>query len=170
MKILGVDPGLRATGYGAIKVENGIIRLMESGYIKTTPNLKRPERLFKLYSEFSNVLNRTLPDFVIIEHVFSLVRYPKAGITLGQVLGILYLTICERRIRYLDLTPKEIKNAITGYGDAKKDQIKRAVLAILGLDQLNSFHASDALAAAVAGFFRITRGLKGDKVSLRSAY
>ncbi|MCX7858038.1 MAG: crossover junction endodeoxyribonuclease RuvC [Deltaproteobacteria bacterium] len=157
--ILGVDPGLRTTGYGAIRVENGSFSLIESGYIKTNSDLDTARRLGSLHKEFSHILQKINPDLVGIENVFSLIRYPRAGIVLGQVLGVLYISVFQKNIAYIDLTPKEVKNALVGYGNAKKVQIKKAVMKIMEQNKVKSSHASDAIAAAIAAYYRIKRNI-----------
>ncbi len=168
--ILGIDPGLRSTGYGAVRCENSTFRLIESGFIETSGKMNMALRLGQLHTELNRILKRTSPDYVCVENVFSLVRYPKAAILLGQVMGIVYLTLFQKKIDYLEITPKEIKNAVVGYGNANKGQIKKAVMRILGLERMASSHASDAIAAALAAFYRIKRSEPYDKISERSAF
>jgi crossover junction endodeoxyribonuclease RuvC len=153
--VLGVDPGLSSTGYGAILIKNSSFDVIEKGYIKTNPTSDKAKRLGELYLKFEELLMRIKPDLVAVENAFSLLRYPKAGIILGEVLGVIYLSIFQKNVAYLDMTPREIKNAIVGYGNAPKEQIRKAVKRILGISKIPSSHASDAIAAAIAGFYRL---------------
>ncbi|HPP06034.1 MAG TPA: crossover junction endodeoxyribonuclease RuvC, partial [Syntrophorhabdaceae bacterium] len=92
-----------------------------------------------------------------IENVFSLVRYPKAGILLGCVLGVIYVIASNNNIRLMEVTPKEVKNSLIGYGNADKKQIKKMVQHIFNVEQIKSFHAADALAIALTAFYRMKK-------------
>jgi crossover junction endodeoxyribonuclease RuvC len=91
---------------------------------------------------------------IAIENVFSLVRYPKAGILLGGVLGIIYLSVSQNNVSMIEITPREVKNSLTGHGGASKYQIKEAIKNVLNMTGVKSFHATDALAVALAAFYR----------------
>jgi crossover junction endodeoxyribonuclease RuvC len=100
-------------------------------------------------------LIRTIqPNLIAIENVFSLVRYPKAGILLGGVLGVIFVSAQQNNIALNEISPKEAKNALVGFGNANKSQIKNAVQKLLGINDVKSFHASDALAVALTAFYR----------------
>ena len=117
------------------------------------------QRLFQIYSDISLLIKTLEPDLVAVENIFSLVRYPKAGILLGGVMGIIYLTIVQNGLTLAEISPKEIKNALVGYGSADKKQVRNTVQALLKVDGIASFHAADALAVALTAFYRSdTRG------------
>ncbi|HOE19008.1 MAG TPA: crossover junction endodeoxyribonuclease RuvC [Syntrophorhabdaceae bacterium] len=161
MVILGIDPGLAHTGFGAVKFSGKKRSLLACGYIKTSPGETVARRLFQIHSDMGKLVKKVKPDFVAIENIFSLVRYPKAGILLGGVLGVIYITVQQSNIAVVEMTPKEIKNSLVGYGSARKMQVKQAVQSLLGVDDIRSFHAADALAVALAAFYRNTTGGKG---------
>ncbi|MDD5008979.1 MAG: crossover junction endodeoxyribonuclease RuvC [Syntrophorhabdaceae bacterium] len=161
MVILGIDPGLAHTGFGAVRFDGKKQSLLACGYIKTPPGEAVARRLFQIHTDMSRLVQKIKPDFVAIENIFSLVRYPKAGILLGGVLGVIYLTVQQNNIRMIEITPKEIKNSLVGYGGAGKAQIKKAVQTLLKIDDIRSFHAADALAVALAAFYRNVAGVKG---------
>lgn len=94
------------------------------------------------------------PEIVAVENVFSLVRYPKAGILLGGVIGVIYLSVFQKNVRVIEVAPREVKSALAGYGAATKVQIREATKSALGLTGLKSFHAADALAVALTVFYR----------------
>jgi len=160
MVILGIDPGLAHTGFGAVKFSGKKRSLLACGYIKTPPGEAVSRRLFQIHTDMGKLVEKIKPDFVAVENIFSLVRYPKAGILLGGVLGVLYVTVQQNNIEVVEITPKEIKNSLVGYGSAGKAQVKKAVQALLGVDDIRSFHAADALAVALAAFYRNTAGVK----------
>jgi crossover junction endodeoxyribonuclease RuvC len=89
------------------------------------------------------------------------VRYPKAGILLGEVLGIIYLSAHQHGVPILEITPKEIKNALIGSGSATKAQIKSATGRILGIKEFSSLHAADAVAVALTAWYR--KGYAGSR-------
>jgi crossover junction endodeoxyribonuclease RuvC len=154
MIILGIDPGLASTGFGAITCDNITPSLFKCGYIKTSPREHISSRLFQIHSDISHLIKTLKPDLVAIENIFSLVRYPKAGILLGEVLGIIYLSVSQNNVSMVEITPREIKNALIGYGSANKRQIKEMIQKLLKINNVSSFHAADALAVALTAFYR----------------
>ena len=111
-------------------------------------------RLFSIYSDLNHLVGALKPDLVAVENVFSLVKYPRAGIVLGGVVGIIYLCVFQNNLTLKEITPKEVKNALVGYGSADKSQVKRTVQAALKVDGIKSFHAADALAVALTAWYR----------------
>lgn len=160
MIILGIDPGLASTGFGAILCDGKAPSIIKCGYIKTFTDNTVASRLFQIHNDMEQLINTIKPGLVAIENVFSLVRYPKAGILLGGVLGALYVTIQRHGIGMTEISTKEVKNALVGFGSANKDQIKTAVKKLLGVDDIKSFHAADALAVALTAYYRNKIGSK----------
>lgn len=154
MIILGIDPGLNSTGFGAIQCDNVIPSAIRYGHIKTSPKEHISNRLFQIHEDINNLINSLQPDLVAVENAFSLVRYPRAGILLGGVLGIIYLSVFQHNISMIEITPREVKNSLAGYGAADKYQMKATIKKLLRLADIKSFHASDALAVALAAFYR----------------
>ena len=154
MIILGLDPGLASTGFGAILCGERSPVLRAAGHIATSPKDDITRRLCHLYQDVNQLITRVRPELVAIENVFSLVRYPKAGIVLGEVLGVIYLSACQHALPILEITPKEVKNALVGSGSAGKKQIKSATRRILGIEELSSPHAADAVAVALTAYYR----------------
>ncbi|MEW6066986.1 MAG: crossover junction endodeoxyribonuclease RuvC [Nitrospirota bacterium] len=154
MIILGIDPGLANTGFGAIRYDKATPSLLKCGYIKTSPREHISNRLFQIHSDINNLIHALQPDLIAIENVFSLVRYPKAGILLGGVLGIIYLSVFRNNIPMVEITPKEVKNSLVGHGGADKYQVKETIKKLLKITDVKSFHASDALAIALTAFYR----------------
>ncbi|MFH0933106.1 MAG: crossover junction endodeoxyribonuclease RuvC [Nitrospirota bacterium] len=154
MIILGIDPGLASTGFGAIKCDKTTPSILKCGYIKTSPGDHVSSRLFQIHSDIDHLIRTLHPDLIAIENVFSLVRYPKAGILLGGVLGIIYLSVFQNNISMIEITPKEVKNSLVGYGGANKYQVKETIKKLLKITDVKSFHASDALAVALTAFYR----------------
>jgi crossover junction endodeoxyribonuclease RuvC len=154
MIILGIDPGLASTGFGAIRCDKVTPSIVKCGYIKTSAKEPVSNRLFQIYSDINQLIRSLNPDLIAIENIFSLVRYPKAGILLGGVLGIIYLSVSQNNVSMIEITPKEVKNSLTGYGGANKYQVRDAIKNLLKMTDVKSFHATDALAIALTAFYR----------------
>jgi len=157
MIILGIDPGLVSTGFGAIRCDKATPSILKSGYIKTSPKEHISNRLFQIHSDINHLICTLQPDLIAIEDVFSLVRYPKAGILLGGVLGIIYLSVFQNNVSMIEITPKEVKNSLVGHGGANKYQVKETIKKLLKISDIKSLHASDALAIALTAFYRKTQ-------------
>src|SRR3989304_2726657 len=127
MIILGIDPGLASTGFGAVRCDKATPSIVKCGYIKTSAKEPISNRLFQIYSDINQLIRSINPNLIAIENVFSLVRYPKAGILLGGVLGIIYLSVSQNNVSMIEITPKEVKNSLTGYGGANKYQVREAI-------------------------------------------
>ena len=160
MIILGIDPGLTTTGFGGILCKSASPSLLTCGSIKTAPRDHMSKRLFQIHTDINTLIHSLRPDLVAVENAFSLVRYPRAGILLGGVLGIIYLSVFSHKVSLVELTPREIKKSLAGFGGAGKVQMRSAVQRLLNVDDIRSSHASDALAAALTAYFRQRIGKK----------
>ena len=158
MIILGIDPGLASTGFGAVRFDRTIPSLLKCGYIRTSPREHVSGRLFQIHSDIDHLINSLHPDLIAVENVFSLVKYPKAGLLLGGVLGIIYLAVFQNSVSMIEITPREIKSSLVGYGGAGKYQVKESIKKVLRITDVKTFHASDALAVALTAFYRKTSG------------
>jgi crossover junction endodeoxyribonuclease RuvC len=156
MVILGIDPGLATTGFGAIQISKSVPAVLKYGHIKTSPKEHIADRLFQIHTDIEELIHTLHPEVIAVENVFSLVRYPKAGILLGAVLGIIYLSVFQHNLSMTEITPKEVKSSLAGYGSADKYQVKAAVKNLLKIGELKSLHASDALAIALTAYYRKT--------------
>ncbi|MBF0100536.1 MAG: crossover junction endodeoxyribonuclease RuvC [Desulfobacterales bacterium] len=155
IKVLGIDPGLAATGI-AFVVGKGIhIDGYSYGTICTSKELTIPNRLSYIYTEISELLLSEIPDIMVVEDVFSLPHYPKSGILLGQVIGVILLSASQKHIPIKQIPVREVKQVLTGYGNASKIQIERTVCHILNhYPSIRPYHASDAMALAITGLYR----------------
>lgn len=155
MIILGIDPGLASTGFGAIDCSGGTPALLRCGYIKTSSTIHISGRLYQIYLDVGKLIDSIKPDLVAVENVaYSLARYPRAGIMLGSVLGVLYLIVEQNHIPLAEVAPKEIKNSLAAYGSANKKQLRSAVQKALSIHEKTSFHAADALGVALTVYYR----------------
>lgn len=144
MRILGIDPGLSATGYGVL--EDGIP--VEYGTVTTSTNVSLPERLRQLGTDLRRVVRRTRPESCALETLFFKAGGARSVIRSAEARGTIIYTLACAGVAVTELTPATIKLAVTGSGRASKGQMNYMVKALLGLDERVPEHAADALAAA----------------------
>lgn len=156
MRVLGIDPGLRITGYGCIVhtpdrpeiIEAGVIRL-----VSPTDTESRPvsDRLAELDTDLCALLDRVTPEVVAVEGLFAHYKHPATAIAMGHARGVILLAIRRRNLRLMELKPLEVKRSVTGHGQAKKDQMQAAIQTLFGLAAPPKPHdVADALAIALA--------------------
>jgi crossover junction endodeoxyribonuclease RuvC len=155
IKIIGVDPGLAATGIGIVRGAGLKVSSCSYGSIYTSAASPLPDRLDLLYSRLLDTLYAESPDLMIMEEAFSLSKQPKSGITLGQVTGVLSLASSRAGVPVALIAVREAKRVLTGSGSASKAQLEKAVRHALGLTEpIRPYHASDAVAFALIGMYR----------------
>ena len=153
--IIGIDPGLAATGVGIIRGNGRHIAGYSFGSINTPKSNSLPNRLDQIYSRLLQTLNAEKPELMVVEDVFSLTKYPKSGITLGQVSGVVLLAGCQAGVSSVEVPVREAKQVLTGNGNASKIQLEAAVRQRLNHQAaIRPYHASDALGLALIGFYR----------------
>lgn len=150
MKVLGVDPGTAATGYGVvIRKDGGAVSLVECGVIRTSANVELPVRLREIHAGLAEVLERHQPDVVAVESVFY-GRNVRTTVILGHARGVVLLAAAERELEVADYSPAEIKNAIVGTGRGTKEQVQFMVKQLLRLkDVPKPADAADGVAVAL---------------------
>jgi crossover junction endodeoxyribonuclease RuvC len=155
LKVIGIDPGLAETGFGVVQGSASRIRDYTFGTIRTSKAETLPDRLHHIFSELGSILNSEKPDLMIIEDIFSLKQYPKSGIALGKVSGVILLAGSQRGVQAVEVPVREVKRILTGSGSASKSQMERVVRHLLKRDKpITPSHASDAMALALVGVFR----------------
>jgi len=155
IKIIGIDPGLSATGIGIVRGIGSTIKGYSFGSINTSKNNSLPDRLDHIYSKLLQILKDENPDVMVMEDVFSLGKYPKSGITLGQVSGVVMLAGHRTGVSSMAVPVREAKQVLTGSGNARKQQLEEAVRHRLQHPTpIRPFHASDALGLALIGLYR----------------
>ena len=155
IKIIGIDPGLSATGIGIVRGIGSTIKGYSFGSINTSKNNSLPDRLDHIYSKLLQILKDENPDVMVVEDVFSLGKYPKSGITLGQVSGVVMLAGHRTGVSSMAVPVREAKQVLTGSGNARKQQLEEAVRHRLQHPTpIRPFHASDALGLALIGLYR----------------
>ena len=155
MIVLGIDPGLAATGYGVVRKTGNNFECLDYGCATTKPGEAPPARLKALHEAISSVIDQWNPELVVMEDVFAKAAAPSAAISIGQVRGVLLLAAVNHGCPVTGLAPRTVKAAVTGSGTADKSQIERTLRRTLGLSkEIKPDHAADALAIAYVGALR----------------
>jgi crossover junction endodeoxyribonuclease RuvC len=148
MRILGIDPGSRITGFGVIEQVGFHVEYVSCGVIKSTPDFTLPDKLKEIYDGICEVIEGYQPDFAAIENVF-VAKNPNSALKLGQARGVLMLAARQYQIDLSEYSAKTVKQAVIGHGQAGKQQVQQAVRALLKLSATPSKDAADALAVAM---------------------
>jgi len=162
-RVLGIDPGLRVTGYGAIECNDHGIALLEAGVVAPDVHATLEARLALLHRGISEALAATRPQVVVIEELFSAYRNPLTAVMMGHARGVLCLAAAQQGVDVHALAHSAVKRALTGSGAARKEQLRSMVMQLLGLRAVpEPPDVSDALALALAFANRADRSaLKG---------
>ena len=148
VRILGIDPGSRTTGYGIVDRDGFQLNFVSCGVIKSTVSLAMANRLQEIYQGICSVIETHQPHHAAIEDVF-VARNPSSALKLGQARGVLLLAASQYNLPLQEFSAKAVKQAVVGYGQAGKGQIQQAVRALLKLSATPSSDAADALAIAM---------------------
>lgn len=150
MKVLGVDPGTAATGYGVVtRNGDGRLSLVECGVIRTDSGAELPQRLREIHEGLGDVLDRHRPDVVAVEGVFY-GKNVRTTVILGHTRGAILLAAAQRELEVADYSPAEVKNGIVGTGRATKEQVQFMVTRLLRLKTAPSpSDAADGVAVAL---------------------
>lgn len=150
MIILGIDPGIATLGYGVVeKDERGNVRAIDYGVVTTPKQESLPTRLVLLEDGVTQLLKKYQPDEIALEELFFTKNITN-GIAVSHARGVTVLACVKACPRLFEYTPMQIKQALTGYGRADKQQIQRVVTSVLKLDKIpKPDDAADALAIAL---------------------
>ena len=149
MKVLGIDPGTAACGYGIVHASGGRLRSIDHGWWRTSSG-ERPElRLKTIFDGVLELIDAHDPDAVALEESFVGVD-ARTALSVGQARGAVLVAGAHRGLDCFEYAPSRVKQAVCGYGRAEKAQVQKMVRAILSLDELPApSHAADALAVAI---------------------
>lgn len=148
MIILGIDPGLRTTGFGVIEKQGGKLRYIASGTIKTGSDGALPPRLKVILNGIGEVVRTYQPDCAAIEKVFVNVN-PQSTLLLGQARGAAITALVGSDLSVAEYTALQVKQAVVGTGKAAKEQVQDMVSRLLLLPGLPGSDAADALGVAI---------------------
>jgi crossover junction endodeoxyribonuclease RuvC len=165
-RILGIDPGLATLGFGAVACSadpkgysmdrsgGRSVVALDYGVIRTPAKTDMGERLIILYDDLHTLMQQWQPDLVAIEKLF----FYRMGntIAVAQARGVLLLVLAQCKLPLVEFTPAQIKQALTGYGNADKHEVQLAVTRELSLEQIpQPDDAADGLAVALTAWFQI---------------
>jgi crossover junction endodeoxyribonuclease RuvC len=150
---MGIDPGIGTTGYGIIEWQAERARFIDCGVIRTKNNREQGQRLLQLYSGISRLLKRFNPHTLAVEDSFLGKNFLSAKV-LGGAKAMALLAGAEMKLQTLEFSPREIKQAVAGRGEASKQQINYMVSNLLSLKTPPQEDSSDALAVALCCAFR----------------
>jgi crossover junction endodeoxyribonuclease RuvC len=150
VRVLGIDPGSRRTGYGCVDSDGRRHRLVVCGAIQTgDASAAFPERLAAIYRELTLLIRDCKPECVAIENLFHAVNV-RSALKLGHARGVAMLAAVQAGLPVIEYTPAEVKRAVVGYGRAEKPQVQQMIKLLLALDVVPEPHdAADALAVAI---------------------
>jgi len=149
MRVLGIDPSLQSTGFGVVEEDGGRLVPVAYGVIKPTAKLPLHLKLAEIKSELEEIIRTYGPGEAAIENPFY-AQNMKTALLLGQVRGAVLVAVAGTGCGLAEYSALEIKKAVTGYGQADKEQVQTMVRSLLGLDDdAIPLDASDALAAAI---------------------
>ncbi len=158
MRVLGIDPGMRTTGYGCVELGSrvGSPVPLEAGVFSLRRDASMERRLVQLHEDLRSVVTQWRPDAVVLEKLYAHYRHPRTAIQMGHARGVILLAATQASLPVSHLPATEIKKALTGNGHASKEQIQHAVQSLCGLQAPpEPTDVADALAAAVAHAQRV---------------
>ncbi len=151
MRILGIDPGTRVTGYGCVDVTPGQLepRLVEAGVLKLDAKAPMPKRLAQLHADLSALIEELKPAGLAVEKLYAHYKHPRTAILMAHARGVILLAAATAGLELEHLPSTEVKKSITGHGHASKQQVQLAVQTQYGLDEPPTpVDVSDAIAIA----------------------
>ncbi|MHB8245397.1 MAG: crossover junction endodeoxyribonuclease RuvC [Acidimicrobiales bacterium] len=149
MFVLGIDPGLSRCGYGCVSRTTDGYLAIAAGVLTTSPDDGVPTRLARLRQDLALLLDELQPEVMVIERIFFRSN-ARTAMAVGQASGVALLTAVERGCQVAEYTAAEVKLAVTGYGNATKEQVQEMVARLAKLDKVpKPADAADALALAI---------------------
>ena len=149
MKVLGIDPGTAACGYGIVHESDGRLREVVSGHWRTSARERPDARLLAIFEGVQGLIAEHAPDAVVLEESF-VGADARIALSVGQARGAVLVAAASAGVECAEYAPARVKQSVCGYGRAEKGQMQRMVRMILGLSaDPESSHAADALAVAI---------------------
>ena len=153
MRAMGIDPGTAICGFGVIDADGSRLKPVTYGTIQTTPDHTDAERLVMLFDGLNELYRKYKPDVIGVEQLFFN-RNVTTAITVGQARGIILLTAQQAGIPILEFSPLQVKQGVTGYGRATKEQVIDMTMRLLGIRQkIKPDDAADGLAMAIYAIY-----------------
>lgn len=148
MRVIGIDASLRSTGIGVVESQGSRLKLVEFSTVRNPASLPHSECLRRILAELSALLGRHQPQAAAIEGGFYF-KNAKTALVLGEVRGVVIAASASAGVPIYEYSPRLVKQALTGFGGAQKDQVSKMVKSILGVGGDIQEDAADALAIAI---------------------
>lgn len=164
MLVLGIDPGMAILGYGLVKQEGNLLRVVDYGVIDTSSDMKAPQRLVAIFNSVSEIIDQYRPHAVAVEELFFN-KNVKTALAIGHARGVAVLAAAIKGIEVYEYTPLQVKQAVVGYGRASKQQVQQMVRMLLNLPSVpKPDDAADALAVSICHIHSSALGNKIGRV------
>lgn len=154
-RILGIDPGLRVTGYGVLECRAGRPALCEAGVIRAEEGrtVSLAERIHSIWAGLGEILEQFQPQAVAVEQLYAHYQHPRTAILMAHARGVIFLAAAQRELPVISYAATRIKKTITGNGRASKEQVQRTIMGEFGLVQPpEPVDVTDALAVALCHY------------------
>jgi crossover junction endodeoxyribonuclease RuvC len=146
---LGIDPGTAIVGYAVVEERDSKLHMVVCDVITTSPSMTMPERLQHIYHRLNEIITTYLPNEAAMEELFF-AKNVRTALTVGQARGVAMLALANGGLAVAEYTPKQVKQAVTGYGGANKEQVGEMVRILLHLKSIpRPDDAADAAAVAI---------------------
>jgi len=150
MRVLGIDPGLRITGYSLVEAQGVRTHVVEAGVVRSDDKQPLADRLRKIHGAVAKILCELSPDVIAVEELYSHYNHPVTSILMGHARGVMFLAAGEAGVPVVSYAATRIKKALTGHGRASKEQMQRMIQSTLKLKTLpEPPDVADALAVAL---------------------
>jgi len=155
--ILGLDPGTALSGFGVVRNAKGQVEYIDCGCIVTSKGISPAERLLTIQKSLEILIKKYQPDVLAVEKLFFTKNITTA-ISVAEARGVILVTAAKHKLEIAEYTPLQVKQTLTGYGKADKQQIQRMVKTILKLQSIpKPDDAADALAIAICAVHQTTK-------------
>jgi len=154
MRVLGIDPGTATTGYAVVEETVGDLQMIALGVITTPAKTPLPLRLQTIHNELKEIVAEFEPEAAAVEELFFS-RNARTAMSVGHARGVILLALADSNLPIAEYTPMQIKQAVTGYGNANKHQVQEMVRMLLALSETpKPDDAADAAAVAICHLHR----------------
>jgi len=161
MRIIGIDPGLAITGWSIVEFDkDSVPHVIDYGCITTKKGLSVSMRLKEIYEDITKLLKKYKPQYAGMETLLFC-NNQKTAIAVGEARGVVLLALEQFALLVKEMSPLQVKNTVTGYGQAKKKQVQEAVQMLCKMEELpKPDDAADAIAVAIATEVLVSRNIE----------
>ena len=168
MRILGIDPGLRTTGYAVLEPTSTGPRIVEAGVVRSETHSELARRVCVLYEGIAEVLDQCKPGVMVVEQLYAHYEHPRTAVLMAHARGAYFLAAAQRGLDAVSYSATRIKKVVTGSGRAGKEQMQAAITRELGLAKPPEPHdVADALGIALCHYYLTAKSIVSGSRSLR---